>query len=161
MKTDSSLKKYIKAVSRRLNLPAHMKKRMLSDMETTVNARIEQGETLGDVLASFGSPVKVAEEFNTEMQEYTYRKSPLRFLFLIPAVLGGVWLITRVLNPIIFALSVPSSSVGIIGGADGPTSIYITAQSFNPWWYLLPALLLIAIGVAGFILLGRLKNRKK
>lgn len=163
MKTYNSQKKYINAVARKLNLPAKLKKRVLSDFATSLNARLEQGEALGDVLASLGSPAEAAAELNAEMQEYTYRKSPWRFAFLAVAVISGVWCLKRLINPILFALTIPaeSGSMGIIGGADGPTSIIITSTQFPSFLiYVLPALLICLGAVAGFILLSRLKQHK-
>lgn len=45
------------------------------------------------------------------------------------------------------------SSIGVIGGADGPTAIFTTAQ-INPSW-LWPTLLLVVLVVIGFILWRR------
>ena len=49
-----------------------------------------------------------------------------------------------------------SSSIGIIGGADGPTSITVSS-SINPW--MIGALIVIAIAVAVLIVLVR-KQKK-
>ena len=92
------------------------------------------------------------------------RKSPWAFLFWgciaygALKLLGG--LLAYVLAWIGIAGTVFSSShaatVGIIGGADGPTAIFITAP---PWTaYVLPVLALLA-GIGGLIWLRR--KRKK
>ena len=51
-----------------------------------------------------------------------------------------------------------SSSIGIIGGADGPTAIFVTGS----WGGILSTLLLIAGGSCGVIAISKaLKKRKK
>ena len=44
-----------------------------------------------------------------------------------------------------------SSSIGIIGGADGPTAIFVTGMPFPLVTLLLPALLVAAVVVAVFV----------
>ncbi|RPF43481.1 LPXTG-motif cell wall-anchored protein/predicted secreted protein with PEP-CTERM sorting signal [Hydrogenoanaerobacterium saccharovorans] len=53
-----------------------------------------------------------------------------------------------------------SSSVGIIGGADGPTAIYV-AQTFNPWYILggAIAVLLLLLALIGFIVYRKKKRQ--
>ncbi|MDO5545618.1 MAG: sodium ion-translocating decarboxylase subunit beta [Eubacteriales bacterium] len=55
------------------------------------------------------------------------------------------WLLSKVFS------NVPdgAASVGIIGGADGPTAIFVTASHFRMPWY--GFLILALIGVAGLV----------
>lgn len=88
-------------------------------------------------------------------------KNPWRFLFLaigaygVLKLLGGIWVNTLyLLLPVHATMSTPKAySVGIIGGADGPTAVFVTA----PVWisYIVPVLCLI-VGILGY-----LKLRKK
>ena len=49
------------------------------------------------------------------------------------------------------------ASVGIIGGADGPTAIMVTSSGvFREG---IAALILLVIGIVGFILLRRMKRK--
>ena len=83
------------------------------------------------------------------------RKNPWRFAFAAMAALGGLgvlgylaaWVIGHVLGGISF--SMPASSIGIIGGADGPTSIFVASSSGSAWELLLCVVLLIA-GMIGW-----------
>ena len=88
-------------------------------------------------------------------------KNPWRFLFLAIGaygaikLLGGIWV--NIMYLLISSEKTISTSeaysVGVIGGADGPTAIFVTA----PLWisYVIPVLCLI-VGILGF-----LKLRKK
>ena len=63
------------------------------------------------------------------------KKNPFRFVFAAIAALGAMdlisylacWLIGDVMRGISFNL--PASSIGIIGGADGPTAVFVTAAT--------------------------------
>ena len=89
------------------------------------------------------------------------QKSPWRFAFLAMAaycamkLLDGIWInVLYLLTRAQMTISDSAAySVGIIGGADGPTAVFVTA----PVWisYIVPVMCLI-IGILGF-----LKLRKK
>ena len=157
------MESYIKSVRRRLNLPKDVKDRVMSDFISSIRARQEAGQSDEQILADLGNARKAADDLNDQMKEFAYRKSPWRFAFLALAVYGG-W---KLLNGLwvqllmwIFMLpawisSRESASVGIIGGADGPTSIFITA----PLWgsYLIAAVLMI-LGIWGFLRLRKCKK---
>ena len=97
---DKAMKRYISGVRRRLNLPKDLRKRVLSDLQTDLTARLEQGEDWDTIRASLGTPAAVAADLNEQMKDYAYRKSPWRFAFLAAAIVagakflcdGGVWL---------------------------------------------------------------------
>ena len=96
------------------------------------------------------------------------RKSLWRFAFLACAVygavklLGGLWVNIVYLISVVFmqirSEFVPNEaySVGVIGGADGPTAVFVTA----PVWisYLLPVAAL-AIGVWGYLHFGGFRKK--
>ena len=90
------------------------------------------------------------------------QKSPWRFLFAGCAVYGAVQLLGGLLSlvlPFFLRLQMNLSptnaaTIGIIGGADGPTAIFVTSP---PWTaYILPAVL-TAAGILGYI---RLTHKK-
>lgn len=83
--------------------------------------------------------------------EGEHRKSPWRFLFGATALVSGSWLIfygalqlygRRFLNN---AVSFgEAATIGIIGGADGPTAIFVAGKSgFPDWDAILVAVILI------------------
>ena len=96
------------------------------------------------------------------MKEYAYRKSPWRFLFAALAVYGGWKLIGGLAAALLYlSLSDPLSqaaSVGIIGGADGPTAIFVTTRVPELYHFVIPALLM-AVGIWGFVRLRKCKQK--
>lgn len=92
-------------------------------------------------------------------EKKVFRKSPWRFAFLAAGVFGlwgllqplaakALYLVLR--DPVL--LTKHAASIGIIGGADGPTAIFVTGQSPAVRWL---SLLLVVIGVLGYLRLGR------
>lgn len=165
MEAEKKCKRYIRAVRRRLNLPKDVKERVMSDFVSSLSARAEAGQTDAEIYAELGSPKKAAADLNEQMKEYAYRKSPWRFVFLAMAVVSGGWLVLNRLLAwlcgwIIGAAFYPSksASVGIIGGADGPTAVFVTAKSGFEWDIFLMFLLLI-IGVVGFLCLRKCRGK--
>ena len=86
------------------------------------------------------------------------RKSPWRFLCLAAAILSGLWLIVDNILPwlMLKTLSTEAASIGIIGGADGPTAIFVTSHPAGFWNDLIPLVILI-FGIVGFLFLSRNK----
>lgn len=153
------MEKYIKAVERRLNLPGDVKRRVMSDFESSIHARQEAGQTDAQILAELGDAGKAAADLNEQMKEFAYRKSPWRFCFAALALYGGWELGARLLGQLLywfFQLQTrqESFSVGVIGGADGPTAVFVTSSALSHW--LLPAALL-AVGIIGFLRLRKCK----
>ena len=151
---EKTMKKYIRAVGRRLDMPKDVKKRVMNDFVSSIQGRREAGQTDEDIRAELGSPRKAAAELNKQMKEYTYTKSPLRWVLLAMSILSGilllfnagtqllVWLLNRQAN----------HSIGIIGGADGPTAIFVTSTppSFSYYMEIIGLVILVAAGIAGF-----------
>ena len=161
--TEKKMKAYLRAVERRLNLPRDVRTRVMSDFASSLEARRESGMTDDQIYAELGAAKSAAAELNEQMKEYTYQKSSWRFLFALLAVYGGVKLLGGLWVNIIYwfyrmqAMLTPNeaTSIGIIGGADGPTAIFLT----TPIWisYLVPAAMLV-VGVWGYLRLRRCKQ---
>lgn len=121
------VKGYVNAIERKLRLPFQVKVRVMSDLATSMTARHEAGEPYEAIMEDLGAPAEVAARLNEEMAEYAVdRGSPWRWLFLALAALSAVWMVFS-LVPILFTLSA-SASIGVIGGADGPTAIFLATQ---------------------------------
>lgn len=154
------MKKYLKAIERRLNLPKDVKKRVMTDLESSIAARREAGQTDETIMAELGTPKEVAAELNEQMKEFAYGKSPWRWAALAAAVLGALlliydgvmgllaWLLTESLNG--------SQSIGIIGSADGPTAVFVTSTRSVDETFLWIGLILM--GALGFWKLSRCKK---
>ena len=158
--TEKKMKKYTSAVERRLNLPREVKGRIMSDFISSISARREAGMTDAQIYEELGTPKKVAADLNEQMREFTYHKSPWRFLFAALAAYGAAELLGSLFAWVMYWLfrmqmqAQEAASIGIIGGADGPTAIFITTPDWTG--YVLPVVLLI-VGIWGFLRLRKCK----
>ena len=159
---EKRMKEYTNAVERRLNLPREVRARVMSDFISSIQARREAGMTDEAICAELGTPKKAAADLNEQMKEFAYRKSPWRFLFAAAAAYGAAELLGSLVAWLVYLgfqmqLSIQeSASIGIIGGADGPTAIFVT----TPEWtgYVFPVLALV-IGIWGFLRLRKCKQK--
>lgn len=156
-----NMKKYCNSVERRLNLPRDVKTRVMTDFISSIAARREAGESDEQIFAELGNPKEAAALMNEQMKEYAYRKSKWRWAALAAAVLGWLMLayngVIGLLVHLLNAAVNHSSSVGIIGGADGPTAIFVTsrvsAEGVVVWT------LLGVMGILGWWYLSHLKKK--
>jgi len=160
MKYNSSprIDNYLKQVFLKLNLSKETKQRICSDLNTTITAKLEAGQTEDAILADLGSPAEVAAEFNRQMADQIPKQSPWRIVCLIAAFVSAAVLLGKVaihllVNDFINGMT---RTVGIIGGADGPTSVFITSSvtervdgSFFFW------LAILVAGITGYFLLKK------
>lgn len=156
MKTE----KYLGAVRRRLNMPKEWKERVMADFASSLEERTENGQSWEDILAELGTPKQAARDLNAQMQEYTYTKSPWRWACLGLAIFSGLCLAYKGLPSLLLLLfnkANNAASIGIIGGADGPTSIFVTTAATDR---LIPSAglyaLLTAMGILGFLALRKI-----
>lgn len=157
---EKEIKKYLAAVRSRLNLPKSIRQRCLSDLQTTIQARLENGESWADVQSSLGTPKDVAAELSEQLKEFVYRKSPWRFLFLAAAILSGGWLVFYAdMQMVLSIIASNAASIGIIGGADGPTSIFITTGTVMDWDAFIVGAV-CALGIAAFLRLRKCKPKQ-
>lgn len=160
---EKKMKRYVNAVERRLNLPKDVKARVMSDFGSSITARREAGQTDEQIYEELGEPKQAAAELNEQMKEFAYRKSPWRFVFLGAVVVSGVWFVyyglLRILTYLLFSIEVSdAASIGIIGGADGPTAIFITSSPRIDWDHVFFVILLI-VGVFGYLRLRKCKKK--
>lgn len=161
--------RYLRSVKRRLNLPKDIRERVMTDFESDIEARLEAGATMEAIQEELGSPKKAAADLNEQMKEYVFRKSPWRYLFLALSVLSGGWLVFyaallrfgMLLNTLsITSYPVPAASIGIIGGADGPTAIFVTGGvSTGLDWDVILIGAIFVISILAFLRLRRCKRK--
>lgn len=157
-KEHAEIKRYIRAVRRRLRLPREIRDRVMSDFESSIAARMEEGQTVPEILAELGMAKEAAAELNGQMGEFAFRKSPWWFACLALAVLSALALGYRGVLGLLVKTAGRVDSAGIIGGADGPTAIFVTTSDGNSAGVIL-ALVLLTAGLFGFWRLGRCKKR--
>ena len=155
------MKKYLNSIRRRLNLPREIKNRVMADLSGSIEERREAGMTDEAIMAELGTPREAATELNEQMKEYAYRKSPWRFLCLAVSGLSAAWLVWYwgVMSLLTGFTIGESASVGIIGGADGPTSIFITGSPNVVDWDIVLMVGLLIAGVIGYWRLCRCKGK--
>lgn len=151
------LKKYVASVERKLNMPKDVKNRVITDFSSSIECRREAGQTIDAIIAELGSPDNVAAELNEQMKDYTYVKSPWRWVCLVLIVGcvlsllygGAIGLIEHMMNVAI------NSSLGIIGGADGPTAVFVTTSPDYVLYQIGISLLILFMAILGFYRLSR------
>lgn len=155
------LRRFCRAVSRRLNLPKDVRARVMSDFTTSLAARLEAGEDESAILSSLGAPKRSAAELNAQMAEFAYRKSPWRWLFLALSVLSGAYLaLILAADTFVSAFLRPNGAIGIIGGADGSTAIFVTSVPHSGIdWDIVILLVIFALSLGGFFLLRKCKKK--
>ena len=115
----NAIKQYVNAVERRLRLDRQTKLRVMNDLASDLQSRLDAGETLAEIEADLGSPAELAANLNAAFPEHHRPASPWRWLFAAAAALLALWMALA---------SMPAQTSGIIGGADGPTAIVVTAS---------------------------------
>ena len=166
---EKKMKKYTREVERRLNLPRALKVRVMSDFISSIQARRESGMTEEAIYQELGTAKMAAADLNEQMKEFAYRKSPWRFLFAALGVYGAVELLGSLWVNLMYWAAVlfmeirtefvpqEAYSIGIIGGADGPTAIFLTTPD---WVHSLIPILALIIGICGFICLSRCRKKE-
>lgn len=160
---EKKMKRYVNSVGRRLNLPRDVKARVMSDFESSISARREAGQTDEQIYEELGMPKKAAADLNEQMKEFAYRKSPWRFVFLGMAIVSALYFVVQGalwLWAFYWLHLTTGASVGIIGGADGPTAVFVTA-SVGVDWDGVFFLLLLVVGIVGFLRLRKCRSHKK
>lgn len=168
--TQKKEKRYWNAVRRRLNLPEEIKEQAMSSLLDGIQKRRETGMPWEEIRKELGTPSNAAAELTEPWKAYAYRKSPWRWLFGACAVyaggklLSGVWVnmlygILRIVYDIrSFFSPMESYSIGIIGGADGPTAMFVTAPV---WTSYLGYGILFVLGIFGYLRLSRCRQKKE
>ena len=155
------MKRYCRAIERRLNLPREVKVRVMTDLQSSISARREAGQTDEEIFSELGAPEVVAAELNEQMREYAYTKSKWRWAALAAAAFAGLMLvfqgITGLLTAALKLSLAEQNSLGIIGGADGPTVLFVTSN-WTPG-DMVPWALLLAMGLLGWWKLSRCRAK--
>ena len=157
---ENKMKKYLAAIAHRLNMPKAMKTRVMHDVLSSIEGRLEAGQTEQAIFAELGSPKKVAAELNEQMKDYTYIKSPWRWVCLV-IIIGCILSLTfgGTLGVLMHVCNAAlADSVGVIGGADGPTAIFITTSADYQayiWYQAGITVLILIMSVLGYWRLRR------
>lgn len=160
---NKKMKKYTNSVERKLNLPRDVKRRVMADFISSIQSRRDAGLTDEEIFAELGTPGAVAADLNEQMKEFAYRKSPWRLACLALVILcalalafkGGIGLMMFLLDLHVNA----ASSIGIIGGADGPTAIFVTRTPGAMYLETAILVLVLIVSLIGFYRLGHMRKK--
>ena len=152
------MKKYMNAVKRKLNLPKDVKERVMADLETSVQSRVEAGQDPAEIMAELGTPAEVAAELKEQMKDFAYVKSLWRWACLGLAVVSVFTLVFQgAINLLVTVIN--GASLGVIGGADGPTAIFVTQAPEHGAYSMLMSALIMVMGMIGFYYLGHMRKK--
>ena len=155
-KLPGDAKSYMKAVKKHLCLPPSLAKESLKPLFQLLKG---SQASYDDLVEDLGTPKARAEELNRSVPGYLYRKSDWRkpcMVLGIISLLRSIYLASvlglfhfAMANPhITFGFNAPAASVGMIGGADGPTAIYVT--SMPQYTTALSLLFWLSMAILGF-----------
>lgn len=119
----NEVKRYVNTVERHLRLDRATRLRVMNDLASDLQSRLDAGETLADIQADLGDARTLADTLNREFADHRDNASPWRWAFLVLAI----FLVLVIAVNGMTAQS-NSASIGIIGGADGPTAIFVSVQ---------------------------------
>ena len=158
---EKKTQKYLRSVRRRLNMPKALKDRVMADFAESIEARLEDGQPKESIFSELGTAKQAAEELNRQMEAYTYRKSPWRWACLALAILSGLCIAYKGLPGLLLMLfnKANNASIGIIGGADGPTAVFVTTSGNGFHATIGLYILFLITGVLGFLILRKLKQK--
>lgn len=139
--------KYIKEVEKLIPLPGRAKKEVLRDLEEAFASAAEHGETEEQVIQRLGSPKEFAENLNEQInfelftQEHKKRKQMLIIVctFIFSMLMFGLYAALKAA-----ALTREIGGIGIIGGADGPTAIFVADPGMDF------SMVAVILGIAAF-----------
>ena len=142
-------------------MPKELRQRVLNDLKSSISSRLEAGQSLEEILQELGSPKEAAAELNRQMQEYTYRKSPWRWGCLVLMIVSFLSFCFKGVLGLLAALFNfhASHSIGIIGGADGPTAIFVTAPDGYYIKQIVITAILFIMSILGFWSLSHIKRK--
>lgn len=132
---------YLRSILRRIKAPAKIRERIRMDLLTEMEAQEETGASFAEIAAEKGDPAQVAASFNetysgTEVRRRYYWEKGLLILSVLFFSMAAVLLLCSAAAGQLAAWEISpgnagESTVGIIGGADGPTQIYVSASGIS------------------------------
>ena len=122
-------------------------------LETPVNVLLD--ETISpDESSELKIIANKLEILNEQIAKHNESHRKMRkVLFIVLCVIATRFFVRNLVNFIYLQLAI--SSIGIIGGADGPTAIFVTSTGAKP------LIFVILLAVAVISAIGIYKNRKK
>lgn len=146
------IKRYVNRLEWKLKLPLELKVRISGDIGTEIHSRMESGQTVDEALGEMGTPEEVAERFNREFAGSAVRKNPARYLFLIIAAVILAGAVGYAVERYMAQKELEEAAANVIGGADGPTSIFLTDHGTGTAGYWISSAGLVCACLSAFFL---------
>lgn len=152
---------YIKQVKKNLVVSGNAKKEVVRDLEEIFASAAEHGESEGLVIERLGAPEEYAQEASRAFGcESKGQKAQIGIILKV--LVAALSLVFGVFSVVLYGLTKsPLSSVGIIGGADGPTTIILANPSSPDAGWLFLVLAGIALFVFILMLVSLVRSKKK
>ena len=143
---------FLKKLNRRLKcLKKAERKKYIEYYEEMISDIVESGGTEEEAIARQGNPEQIAREIlSNSNPEYQKNRDWRGIALLISSV---ILLLASIVSAFIlwgFKNKV-TASIGIIGGADGPTSIFIAGNLGTPWGIYFATAVVVVVTIIYFI----------
>lgn len=122
----NEIKRYVNRVEWNLRLDWPTRVRVMNDLASDLQSRLEAGETLADIRADLGGPEQLAATLNEAFADHRD-----------PAPRWRWWLLAGAAAALALGFALPAltgarqAAVGVIGGADGPTAILVSGPGIS------------------------------
>lgn len=146
----NELDRYLGQIRRCLRVDKATRERILNDLTGDLYDRLRRGESAADIIADMGPAREVADGFN---ENFAAEGQPARPVWRWGFLAAGVLLLLADTVPILIGWAaehwaqmrllreMETNNVGIIGGADGPTAVFVTTRLFSIAELFLPVVL--------------------
>lgn len=124
--------KYIRQTLKKMNVPFVKKKDIARDLEEIFASAAEHGESEEEVIARLGTPQEYAAGFSGQFGVGRSKGRIVCIVLTAVVSLGAFFLSLLTKTASVQASLGDHASVGVIGGADGPTSIWVTSAQRDP-----------------------------
>lgn len=133
----NELDRYLDQIRRRLRVDKATRERILSDLTGDLYDRLRRGESAADIIADMGPAEEVAAGFN---ENFAAEGQPARPVWRWAFLAAGVFLLLSDTVPTLigwaaeyweharFLREMEANNVAVIGGADGPTAVFVTTR---------------------------------
>lgn len=154
---------YINAVKSSRSIPASKKEEIIRDLEEIFAESLAHGESETELSARLGTPEQFASGFENSGAVSNGRKG---LLISLAAVFSGVFLGSLGFYVVALLRSTfiwgRDESLAIIGGADGPTQIFVQGSSSGVvWGFVLFGALILVLGALATVLWVKLFRRMR
>lgn len=117
------VKRYMNAIERQLQVDRKTRIRIMTELASDFQSRRESGQSDESIMKELGTPEEVASQFNASLHA-PHKPNRWRWAFVALAVLIlAIALLPMLVDKLAANQTV---SLGVIGGADGPTAIYVS-----------------------------------